>query len=322
MNIFVCLRIFLASQMLKEYNFTVMNVEYRMKKASVAQIETLKIRGKLLADEVKESVIKEVEKVAIQGVNVRMAAILASEDEASKSYALAKQRTASSLGIHMDIHDLGAKASQKRVNELCESLSQDKNIHGVLLELPLAPHLNGEEALTHIMPSKDIDGMTVENMGLLSIGRENEALISATAQACVMLAETQGSLEGKKVTVIGRGKTVGRPLALMLLNRHATVLICHSRTSNLTSSVSDSDVVFVAIGKSHAVTNEHLHKGQIIIDAGINFKEGKLVGDVDIHSVEGLVSAITPVPGGVGPLTSVLIFQNLLRALRLQNAIV
>lgn len=275
---------------------------------------TQKLKGGPLADAVKLRVIESAARMTAAGVKPRMAVILASEDAASFSYAQSKQRTAAQLGIQLDIHDLGSGTSQERLHETCRALSRDDAVHGILLELPLASHLDGEKALDQILPAKDVDGMTAANMGLIAVGREGEALVSATAQACIMLAETRATLAGKKVAVIGRGRTVGRPLALMLVNRHATVTVCHSRTPCLASAVADCEVVFVAIGKARAIRLEHLRAGQIVVDAGISFAEGKLAGDVDAASVEGVVAALTPVPGGVGPLTSALIFQNLIRA--------
>jgi methylenetetrahydrofolate dehydrogenase (NADP+)/methenyltetrahydrofolate cyclohydrolase len=187
-------------------------------------------------------------------------------------------------------------------------------VDGILLELPLAAGLNANAALDRIAPGKDIDGLTAYNLGLVSAGREDEALTSATAQACILLAETQGALAGKRVALIGRGRTVGRPLMGMLINRHATVTVCHTRTRDLGAAIADCEIVMVAIGKARQITGGELRPGQIVIDAGINYLDGKLVGDVDAESVEGVVAALTPVPGGVGPLTSALIFQNLIRA--------
>lgn len=280
---------------------------------------TRKISGGMLAETVKQSISKQAPRLAAAGVKPKMAVVLASADPASVSYAQSKQRMAAQLGIEMEIYDLGSGVDQERLHGTCRLLSQDPGVHGILLELPLAAHLDGEQALDHIAPLKDIDGMTAANLGLIASAREGEALISATAQACIMLAETQGTLAGKKVAVIGRGRTVGRPLALMLVNRHATVTICHSRTPSLAAAVADCDVVFVAIGKARAIHREHLRTGHVVVDAGINFQDGKLTGDVDAASVEGVVAALTPVPGGVGPLTSAVIFQNLIRAAKMQN---
>lgn len=250
------------------------------------------------------------------GVQPKMAVILASEDAASLSYAQAKKKTAAQLGIELEIHDLGKDVTQSRLLDTCCSLSARSDLHGILLELPLAATLNANEALDRITPAKDIDGMTSANLGLIAADREQEALTSATAQACLLLAESHGAVAGKRAAIIGRGRTVGRPLAGMLVNRHATVTVCHTRTPNLREAIAGCELVFVAIGRARLITGEHLHPGQVVIDAGINFQNGKLVGDVDGESAQGVAAALTPVPGGVGPVTSALIFQNLIRAVR------
>jgi methylenetetrahydrofolate dehydrogenase (NADP+)/methenyltetrahydrofolate cyclohydrolase len=275
---------------------------------------TLKLRGDLLAKSVKQSVLDSATRLAAEGVPPKMAVILASEDPASVTYAETKKKAAAALGIEVDIHNLGAAATQATLLETCRALSADPAVHGILLELPLAPGLNADEALGQIAPAKDIDGLTPHNLGLIAAGKEDDALSSATAQACILLAETQGPLVGKRVALIGRGRTVGRPLMGMLINRHATLTVCHTRTRDLKAAIADCEVVIVAIGKAKQITGDHLRPGQIVIDAGINYLEGKLVGDVDAASVEGIAAALSPVPGGVGPLTSALIFQNLIRA--------
>jgi methylenetetrahydrofolate dehydrogenase (NADP+)/methenyltetrahydrofolate cyclohydrolase len=215
---------------------------------------------------------------------------------------------------------MGPRTTQAQLLAECRALSADPAVHGILLELPLAAGLEADAALDQIAPAKDIDGLTPYNLGLISAGREQEALTSATAQACILLAETQGALAGKRVALIGRGRTVGRPLMGMLINRHATVTVCHTRTRDLAAAIADCDIVMVAIGKARQLTGAQLRPGQTVIDAGINYLDGKLVGDVDAASVEGIAAALTPVPGGVGPLTSALIFQNLIRAAQRSQA--
>lgn len=282
--------------------------------AHEAPSATAILRGDVLAKSVKQSVAEAAAELRAAGAPPRMAVILASDDPASITYAQAKKKTATTLGIEVDIHDLGKEATEAELIETCRALSVDPAVHGILLELPLAPPLSADLALGQIAPGKDIDGLTPHNLGLISAGREEEALTSATAQACILLAETQGALAGKRVALIGRGRTVGRPLAGMLINRHATLTVCHTRTRDLRAAIADCEIVIVAIGKARQITDAHLQAGQIVIDAGINYLHGKLVGDVDTAAVEGLVAALTPVPGGVGPLTSALIFQNLIRA--------
>jgi methylenetetrahydrofolate dehydrogenase (NADP+)/methenyltetrahydrofolate cyclohydrolase len=277
---------------------------------------TQKLRGDVLAKSVKQAVSEAAGRLSAAGVPPKMAVLLASEDAASVTYAEAKKKGAAALGIEVEIHNLGKETSQVKLIEACGALSADPTVHGILLELPLAPGLNADAALDEIAPGKDIDGLTPWNLGLISAGREEEALTSATAQACILLAETQGTLAGKRVALIGRGRTVGRPLMGMLINRHATVTVCHTRTPDLKAAIADCEIVMVAIGKALRITGAHLSPGQIVIDAGINYLEGKLTGDVDAASAEGVAAALTPVPGGVGPLTSSLIFQNLIRAAR------
>jgi len=160
--------------------------------------------------------------------------------------------------------------------------------------------------------------LTVTNLGLMLAGREDDAIVAATPKACVMLAESAVSLRGKRVVVVGRGRTVGKVLIPLLINRDATVTVCHSRTEHLADTVKEHDVVFVAVGKARLIGTEHLRAGQVVIDAGINVVEEGVIGDVDTHAVLDTVSKITPVPGGVGPLTSSLVFQNLIRAMEFQ----
>jgi methylenetetrahydrofolate dehydrogenase (NADP+)/methenyltetrahydrofolate cyclohydrolase len=275
---------------------------------------TLKLRGDVLAKSIKESVREAAARLSAAGVRPKMAVLLASQDAASVTYAEAKKKGAAALGIELEIHNLGSGTTQAQLLEACRALSADSAVHGILLELPLAPGLNADAALDAIAPCKDIDGLTPWNLGLVSAGRERDALTSATALACILLAETQGPLSGKRVALIGRGRTVGRPLMGMLVNRHATVTVCHTRTRDLREAIADCEIVMVAIGKARQITGAHLRPGQIVIDAGINYVDGKLAGDVDAASAEGVAAALTPVPGGVGPLTSALIFQNLIQA--------
>jgi methylenetetrahydrofolate dehydrogenase (NADP+)/methenyltetrahydrofolate cyclohydrolase len=277
---------------------------------------TVKLRGDVLAKAVKQIVTDAAAELTAAGTPPRMAVVLASEDPASVTYAESKKKTARELGIETDICNLGPVVTQGALEDALRELSASAAVHGILLELPLAHGLDADAALDAIAPHKDIDGLTAYNLGLISCGREEEALTSATAQACIALAETQGSLSGKRVALIGRGRTVGRPLAGMLINRHATVTVCHTRTPDLKGAIADCDIVMVAIGKARQIGGAQLREGQIVIDAGINYVNGKLVGDVDAASVEGIAAVLTPVPGGVGPLTSALIFQNLIRAAR------
>lgn len=281
---------------------------------------TTKVSGAELARNVKEGVAAEVAALKARGIEPTMAVVIASESPAALSYLQSKQKLADTLGISMRLAELGPGADQAALNSTLRDLSSDPAVHGILVEYPLRKGLDINEALLQIEPHKDVDGLTPANMGLVASAREDEAIASATAQACVELAETKGPLEGKQVGIIGRGRTVGRPLIGMLTNRHATLTVTHSLTPNLFEALKDCEVVFVAIGQPRFIGMTHLQKGQIVIDVGINvLPDGSLVGDVDAESVDGYVGALTPVPGGVGPLTSAIIFRNLIKAIKLQD---
>jgi methylenetetrahydrofolate dehydrogenase (NADP+)/methenyltetrahydrofolate cyclohydrolase len=285
----------------------------------MAEAHPKHLRGAPLAAEIKAEVSERVEKWKERGVQPRMAVVLATDDPAAEQYERSKARNAAKLGIEMELVSLGVDCHQTELEARLGSLCEDEKVHGVLLSLPLAPDLDTEAALSRIHPHKDVDGLTPANLGLLLAAREREALAPATPLACILLAETVRPLEGERVVVVGRGRTVGKGLLPLLVNRNATVTVCHSRTRNLPEVVREGDVVFVAVGRSGLVGAEHLRAGQIVIDAGINWSESGTSGDVRTEEVVDVVERITPVPGGVGPVTSSLVFRNLLRAIELQR---
>lgn len=277
------------------------------------------LRAKPLADQIKSDVAAAVSDWLSRGVTPRMAVVSASDDPASISYVQSKQRVAASLGIALDVCDLGVNVTQSVLEKTVADLSANPDVHGVILELPLAPGLDAEAALSLINPLKDIDGLTPANLGLAAAGWEERAILAATPQACIELAEMFVKLDGLQVGVVGRGRTVGRPLVSLLINRHATVTLCHTHTPNLTEALRPCSVVFVAVGQPGAIRGENLQVGQTVIDAGINYVGDNLVGDVDFTSVSEKVVALSPVPGGVGTLTSAIVFRNLMRAIELQR---
>jgi methylenetetrahydrofolate dehydrogenase (NADP+)/methenyltetrahydrofolate cyclohydrolase len=234
------------------------------------------------------------------------------------SYVKSKQKMAASLGIKLDLISLDEKITQKEIEAILADLSDSPSVHGILLESPLPDGLNESRALSQIIPIKDVDGLTPANLGLVTAGRESEAILAATPQACIELIETQVELIGKKVGLVGCGRTVGRPLTQMLLNRHATLTVCHSFTQNIPEALANCEVIIVAVGQPFLIGSQHVKTGQIVIDAGINLVDNLTVGDVDANSVRGKVAALTPVPGGVGPLTSAIVFRNLIKAIHLQ----
>ncbi|HET8727172.1 MAG TPA: bifunctional 5,10-methylenetetrahydrofolate dehydrogenase/5,10-methenyltetrahydrofolate cyclohydrolase, partial [Alphaproteobacteria bacterium] len=230
-------------------------------------------------------------------------------------------RTADKLGIRLRLERVDPGQGQDALDALIDRLSADPATHGILLELPLDKRLDGEAAIRRIAPEKDVDGLTPANLGLIAAGREALAIAPATPLACIRLAESATSLRGKRVAVVGRGRSVGRALIPMLINRDATVTVCHTKTPDLAAAIAPCEVVFVACGAPGLVTGDKLQPGQIVVDAGISVVDGKVVGDVDMESATAKVSALTPVPGGVGPLTSTLIFHNLMKAIALQRGV-
>ena len=287
-------------------------------------MDTKELRGDVLAKTIREETRASVEQLRSRGILPRLAAVLTDSNPAILSYAESKSRLAADLGIIFDLVVLPAGATQEKLETTLAELGGDPAIHGIILELPLAPGFDLGPALDRIPPHKDVDGLTVTNLGLLYAGREEAALVAATPQACVLLAEAalreEGQqLSGARVGVVGKGRTVGTPLIAMLLNRHATVTVCHSKTADLTSALRDCDIVFAAAGKAGLLDREVLREGQMLIDAGITVVDGKVRGDVDMESVRGFARAVTPVPQGVGPVTTALIFKNLLKAIQFQS---
>ncbi|MEQ8965825.1 MAG: bifunctional 5,10-methylenetetrahydrofolate dehydrogenase/5,10-methenyltetrahydrofolate cyclohydrolase [Azospirillaceae bacterium] len=274
------------------------------------------ILGKPLAEAVRERVR---ERVAAVAVRPTLAVVVASTDPAVAKYAEAKGRGAEKLGIALEIAIVEPEAGQGALEDRIDALSADPDIHGILLELPVDKRLDAESAIRRIDPAKDVDGLTPINLGLIAAGREADALAPATPLACLALAESVTPIAGKRAVVIGRGRSVGRALAPMLVNRDATVTICHTKTPDLAEAIAPAELVFVAAGKAGLIGPAHLKPGQVVIDAGINVIDGGIVGDVD-PAAGGVVAALTPVPGGVGPLTSALIFDTLMRALDLQGS--
>lgn len=287
-------------------------------------MDTKELRGDVLVKTIREESRTAAEELRARGVAPRLAAVLTDSNPAVLSYAESKSRAASELGITFDLVVLPEGETQEKLEAALSELAGNPAIHGIVLELPLAPGLDLGRALDLIPPRKDIDGLTAANIGLLYANREDEALVAATAQACVMLAEValkeeNRSLAGACVGVVGKGRTVGTPLIGMLLNRHATVTICHSQTADPKTALADCDIVFAAAGKPDLLTRDVLREGQMLIDAGITVVDGKLRGDVDAGAVQGFARALTPVPQGVGPVTTALIFKNLLKAIQLQS---
>lgn len=255
-------------------------------------------------------------------VRPRMVSVLASEDPASAVYVSSKQARAAKLGLDFDVVELPSSVTQDELEGTLDGLSRDPTVHGIVLELPLAKHLDADAALQHITHRKDIEGLTPRNLALIAAGREPEALLPPTPRAirfllreAVGFSGNQDELQGLHVAIVGPGRTVGRPLAFMLNNRGVTVTLCNQFSDF--SLLAAADAVVMAVGSAGLLLPEHVRDHHIVIDAGINVAEdGRVLGDAQ---PELPVRFQTPVPGGVGPVTSALMYQNLVRAVKLQR---
>lgn len=272
------------------------------------------IDGKAIAAKVRGRIAGQVEQLKAKGVTPGLAVVLVGDDPASRVYVGMKKKMCLELGMHSSDHELPADTSQAQLLALIDQLNNDERIHGILVQLPLPPHIDTDFVLEAISPMKDADGFHPYNMGRLAIGKP-------TFQPCtpygvmVMLEEIGYDLTGKEVVVVGRSNIVGKPVALMCLARHATVTICHSRTRDLADVVRRADVVIAAVGKAEMVKGDWIKPGAVVIDVGINrVAEKKLVGDVEYAAAAERASAITPVPGGVGPMTIAMLLQNTLES--------
>jgi methylenetetrahydrofolate dehydrogenase (NADP+)/methenyltetrahydrofolate cyclohydrolase len=269
------------------------------------------IDGKAVAARVRERVRSEVE--AMDG-KPGLATILVGDDPASAVYVRMKREDSAEVGIESFHHEPGADVSADSLAALIRSLNADDRVHGILLQLPLPAHLDQDEFISLIDPAKDVDGLTPTNAGLLMQGRE-EAMVPATPQGVMeLLADTQAELEGARAVVLGRSILVGKPVAQLLLAANATVTHCHSRTRDLPAVCREAEVLVAAVGSPRLVTADMVGEGAVVIDVGTNRTDEGLVGDVDFEAVSQRARAITPVPGGVGPMTRAMLLVNTLRA--------
>ena len=279
------------------------------------------IKGMPIANKIREEIVAEVEKLKGKGVSPKLAVLLVGDDEASVVYARSKEKVGDKLGIGVELTVKPADTSEEVVLGIIDEFNADESVHGILVELPLPKAISKERVMARLDPKKDVDGVHPINRGYLLGGQEDLALIPATPLACVELMARSGvEIRGKRVTLVGRGDTVGRPLASLLIKRDATLTICHTKTKDIPATTRAAEIVVVAAGRINLVTGDMLSPGQVVIDAGINPKEeGGITGDVEFDKAEQIVDAITPVPGGVGSLTTTVIMNNLLKAIALQG---
>ena len=257
---------------------------------------------------------------AVGGAAPVLQVLLAGDDPGSRWYAQAKAKLGARLGVEVRVQRFADQAATAELLAVIADWNRDPAINGILVELPLPAGVDKERVLAAIEPRKDVDGVTPVNRGLLFGAAERHALLPATPLACLeLLAEVPVRPEGRRAAVVGRGDTVGRPLAALLVTRHATVTICHTRTPDLAAVVREADLVFAAAGRPGVVTGAMIRPGATVIDAGITEVDGGLAGDVEWDSVCAVAGAVTPVPGGVGSVTTSIIMRNVLRARALQQ---
>ncbi len=278
------------------------------------------IKGKELAQELRETLGKRIEKTKSQtGSAPGLAVIQVGSDPASSIYVRNKQKACQACGIKSYGYELPEEVSQAELMELIDTLNQDAKVNGILCQLPLPDHLDEFAVTQAILPEKDVDGFHAVNIGLLSMGRD--CLVPCTpAGILAMLKAYDIPLKGQRCVIIGRSNIVGKPVVQLMLKEHATVTIAHSRTRDLPGLCRNADILISAIGKARFVSPEYVKPGAVVIDVGINRDDaGKVVGDVDFTSVASIASAITPVPGGVGPMTIAMLLENTFQAYLKQN---
>jgi methylenetetrahydrofolate dehydrogenase (NADP+)/methenyltetrahydrofolate cyclohydrolase len=275
------------------------------------------IDGKKIAGEIREEILAEVLELKKRGIVPGLAVVILGMDSASQIYVRNKKKMAEELGMNSQVYELKENVSQEELLQLIEKLNNDKNVHGILVQLPIPKHIDENAVILAIDPKKDVDGFHPVNIGKMMIGEKG--FLSCTPAGIIeLLKRSQIQMNGANAVVVGRSNIVGKPIAQLLLNENATVTICHSKTKNICSSCQTADIVVAAVGKAGIIKAAMIKPGATVIDVGINRAEaGKIVGDVDFENVKEVAGAITPVPGGVGPMTIVMLMKNTVRACKI-----
>ena len=277
------------------------------------------MNGKKIAKETREKLKIKCYELKAKGINPKFAAIMVGNDNASQIYIRNKSKACEEIGIEFEEYLLSEKIEQKELIEKIKELNNRKDIHGILLQSPIPANLDINEAFRTIAPEKDVDGFNPLNIGKLCLNQDT--FVSCTPYGIMKLFEAYGiELEGKDVTIVGRSNIVGKPLIQCCLRKNATVTVCHSKTKDLKKHTKDADVVIMAIGKSKFLKADMIKEGAVVIDVGINRdSEGKITGDADFDNILSKASFITPVPGGVGPMTIAMLMNNIIKAAEMQN---
>lgn len=276
------------------------------------------IDGKKVSADIKEKLKKEIEELKTKGITPGLSVVLIGENPASKKYVSSKEKTCESLGIRSTGHKLPESTTQEELLKLIDDLNNNPEVHGILVQLPLPKHLNEKEVMYRIAPEKDVDGFGPDSLGRLML--DEPGFVPCTPHGAMKMLEAYGiDPKGKNAVVVGRSVIVGKPLALLLLKKHATVTICHSRTADLKGECLKADILCVATGRAKMITGDMIKQGAAVIDIGINVTpEGKLVGDVDFEAAKERAGYITPVPGGAGPMTIAMLMYNTVLAAKIK----
>lgn len=275
--------------------------------------------GKAIATKIKDELKFEVEQWQERGINPCLGVVLVGDDPASLAYATFLGKVASGVNVKFQLEQLAGDVEEDQLLSVIDSLNHNKNVHGILLLLPLPEHIDKQHIMDSILPAKDVDGVHPVNRGYIISG--GDCIYPATPLSCLEILHRSGiSISGKHAVVVGRGETVGKPLLYMVLAQNATITVCHSKTPDLAYHTKQADVVFSAVGSPGLITADMVKPGAIVVDAGISEVDGKICGDVDFKGVQEVASAITPVPGGVGSITTTMLLKNLLKGITMQQA--
>ena len=279
----------------------------------------IRIDGKQISKDIKEELKEEVASLAAQGRKCCLAVIQVGNDPASSVYVGNKKKACAYIGIESLAYELPEETTEDELLEIIDKLNNDTNVHGILCQLPLPKQINVDHIIKAISPKKDVDGFHPQNVGALVIGEQG--FVSCTPAGIIQLLKRSNiEMDGKHCVVVGRSNIVGKPMSLLMLRENATVTICHSHTKNLEEICKEADILIVAIGKPQFIGKEYVKKGAVVIDVGIHRDENnKLCGDVKFDEVEPVASYITPVPGGVGPMTIAMLMHNCVEAMKLYS---
>ncbi len=275
------------------------------------------INGKELAKNVRENLKKDVDDLKSKGIFPKLAVILVGNDKASKIYVKSKNKACEEIGIDYEEILLDEKIQMNELLDIIDNLNERKDITGILLQSPIPENLDINEAFRRISPLKDVDGFNPVSVGKLCLNQDT--FVSCTPYGILKMLEAYNiEVKGKHAVIVGRSNIVGKPMALSLLNRDATVTVCHSKTNNLSEITKQADILIVAIGKKHFITADMVKMGAVVIDVGINRVDDRIFGDVDFENVKEKAAFITPVPGGVGPMTVAMLMSNVVKAAKKQ----